>query len=543
MLQWQAVAMATALLVLQCATPTYGQLNLDILTNSPTTTSPTRSPTDAPSSSPTTESPTTMAPTTRAPTESPTFSPTTSTPTVSPTTRTPTLVGYTWTPTVSPTTVAPTAPTVSPTTGAPTTVAPTTIAPTSRAFWTDPDGVTAACAWNMSKVNDGNAGWDVWQIADPRTIVQPEHASVDVAMAMLYPTEPVLSLYLPYGGINGTEVVRAYPLRFMRWHEVVNDQLPDGSNVTVVYDTRTATALALDNSVLQCYNCTYQGFGNSGFFYESHLLIYDFNSSSLWLPVKGCALRGQQAFWQQELPRFGYELGAMTEMSLELFALLHGNGTVMMDTGPDMQRGLDHYRNYEMNPVGQYRNNSNIMFDSSYDPAEHPYDDWLPDDVKMLGLVLELPSEEYRDVTLRYFVPYPYLRQRGGVLNLRYYHFIGIPPGVPAHSSRSSQPVVVVSALDLMGNLTNYTTAFSAKLRFFGYECTGTFAPLDEESLNTLAANNVTPGHGVMQEIATRSIFDMEGRCIYGQLAGYQLSPPPPPYMPPLPYMPPYLLP
>jgi hypothetical protein len=59
------------------------------------------------------------------------------------------------------------------------------------------------------------------------------------------------------------------------------------------------------------------------------------------------------------------------------------------------------------------------MFDSSYDPAEHPYDDWLPDDVKMLGLVLELPSEEYRDVTLRYFVPYPYLRQRGGVLNLR----------------------------------------------------------------------------------------------------------------------------
>lgn len=59
------------------------------------------------------------------------------------------------------------------------------------------------------------------------------------------------------------------------------------------------------------------------------------------------------------------------------------------------------------------------MFDSSYNPAEHPYDDWLPDDVKMLGLVLELPSEEYRDVTLRYFVPYPFLRQRGGVLNLR----------------------------------------------------------------------------------------------------------------------------
>lgn len=28
--------------------------------------------------------------------------------------------------------------------------------------------------------------------------------------------------------------------------------------------------------------------------------------------------------------------------------------------------------------------------------------------------------------------------------------------------------MVVVSALDLMGNLTNYTTAFSAKLRFFG---------------------------------------------------------------------------
>jgi hypothetical protein len=60
------------------------------------------------------------------------------------------------------------------------------------------------------------------------------------------------------------------------------------------------------------------------------------------------------------------------------------------------------------------------MFDSSYNPNDHPYEDWLPDDPKMLGLVLELPSEEYRDVTLRYFVPYPFLRQRGGVLNLRY---------------------------------------------------------------------------------------------------------------------------
>ena len=37
-----------------------------------------------------------------------------------------------------------------------------------------------------------------------------------------------------------------------------------------------------------------------------------------------------------------------------------------------------------------------------------------------------------------------------------------------------------------------------------GYECTGAFEPLDEESLNALAANNVTPGHGVMQETVTR---------------------------------------
>jgi hypothetical protein len=37
-----------------------------------------------------------------------------------------------------------------------------------------------------------------------------------------------------------------------------------------------------------------------------------------------------------------------------------------------------------------------------------------------------------------------------------------------------------------------------------GYECTGTFAPLDEESLNTLAANNITLGLGVMQEIISR---------------------------------------
>ena len=30
---------------------------------------------------------------------------------------------------------------------------------------------------------DGNAGWDGWQIADPRTIVEPEHGSLSEALA------------------------------------------------------------------------------------------------------------------------------------------------------------------------------------------------------------------------------------------------------------------------------------------------------------------------------------------------------------------------
>lgn len=92
-------------------------------------------------------------------------------------------------------------------------------------------------------------------------------------------------------GVVVGEAARAYPLRLMRWHEVVNDTL-GGAPILVTYsplcDSTVVFRRLLDGAAPL--------FGVSGLLHDSNLLLYDRGADpSLWSQLQGRAVTGPSA--------------------------------------------------------------------------------------------------------------------------------------------------------------------------------------------------------------------------------------------------------
>ncbi len=103
----------------------------------------------------------------------------------------------------------------------------------------------------------------------------------------LVPSDWVLGLSL-----NGES--RAYPLRVLNWHEIVNDRL-GGLPVAVTFNPLSFTAVAF----LRRLGEREPPFGVSGLLYNSTMVMYDRREDgggeSLWLPLTGRAVAGPAA--------------------------------------------------------------------------------------------------------------------------------------------------------------------------------------------------------------------------------------------------------
>jgi hypothetical protein len=99
--------------------------------------------------------------------------------------------------------------------------------------------------------------------------------------AYLAPDEPVIGIV-----VNGE--ARAYPVRIMDVHEIVNDSL--GSvPITLAYCTLTGAAIAYDGRAPDGQTYT---FSSSGFLYENNRLIYDRETGTLWQQILGRPVLG-----------------------------------------------------------------------------------------------------------------------------------------------------------------------------------------------------------------------------------------------------------
>jgi hypothetical protein len=130
-------------------------------------------------------------------------------------------------------------------------------------------------------------------------------------------------------------VAKAYPIRILNWHEVVNDNF-NGKPVVVTWCPLCLSGIVYDpedrGSKLT--------FGVSGKIYKSNLLMYDRGTGSLWSQMLQRAITGPL-------------MGAVPTMlpaehsTWERWRMEHPNTLVLsLDTGFKRDYGLDPYREY-----------------------------------------------------------------------------------------------------------------------------------------------------------------------------------------------------
>ena len=114
-------------------------------------------------------------------------------------------------------------------------------------------------------------------------IDRPRFLPVAAARDILDPSEPVLTL------IHGS-ATRAYPLRYLIWHEIVNDVI-DGERIAVTYCPLCNTAIAFRSRSGDLE----LDFGVTGKLRHSDLVMYDRQTESWWQQFDGRAIIGEQA--------------------------------------------------------------------------------------------------------------------------------------------------------------------------------------------------------------------------------------------------------
>ena len=145
----------------------------------------------------------------------------------------------------------------------------------------------------------------------------------------LNPLDPVMSFTH-----NGE--TRAYPLRVMTFHEIVNDVV-GGEPVAVTYCPLCNAAIVFDRNV----GGEILDFGTTGKLRKSDLVMYDRQTDSWWQQFSGESIAGSYA---------GTELTMLPSqlLSFERFAEAHPDAVVLQDpTRFRRPYGMNPYRGYD----------------------------------------------------------------------------------------------------------------------------------------------------------------------------------------------------
>ena len=141
--------------------------------------------------------------------------------------------------------------------------------------------------------------------------------------------EPVIVLKI------GNAPARAYPLRYLTWHEIVNDTVA-GVPVAVTFCPLCNSALTFDRRV----RGRALTFGVSGKLRHSDMVMYDRETQSWWQQAIGAAIVGEL---------LGTELTALPSRleSWQDFTTAHPDGLVMDEPRYNRPYGRNPYRDYD----------------------------------------------------------------------------------------------------------------------------------------------------------------------------------------------------
>ncbi len=163
-------------------------------------------------------------------------------------------------------------------------------------------------------------------------------------------------------GISLEGEARAYPIRILNWHEIVNDQI--GSvKLAVTFCPLCGTGMAFSSQV--------EGkplrFGVSGLLYNSDVLLYDLETESLWSQIMGKAVTG-----------------TMMGKKLTPLQILHTTWKKWQELHPAslvLSEETGFSRNYGKNPYRNYLTSKALYF-----KVAHKSPEWLHPKELVLGL-------------------------------------------------------------------------------------------------------------------------------------------------------------
>ena len=153
---------------------------------------------------------------------------------------------------------------------------------------------------------------------------------IEVAQeSRIEPAEPVITLEL-----DGQRP-RAYPIRYLTWHEIANDTVGDVP-VAVTFCPLCNSALTFDRRV----GGQLLSFGVSGKLRNSDMVMYDRETQSWWQQAIGTGIVGEMT---------GQELTLMPSWmeSWEEFSTRNPDGLVMAEPSWNRDYGRNPYRNYD----------------------------------------------------------------------------------------------------------------------------------------------------------------------------------------------------
>ncbi len=144
-------------------------------------------------------------------------------------------------------------------------------------------------------------------------------------------------------GITAGGTAKAYPIRILNWHELVNDTV-GGLPVAITYCPLCASGAAFDRRM----DGRLLTFGVSGLLYNSNMLLYDRESESLWTQM------GMRAI-----------AGSRTGTRLTPLPIFHGRWAAWRSRHPDtrvLSFDTGHSRDYSQDPYAGYENSSRLYF-------------------------------------------------------------------------------------------------------------------------------------------------------------------------------------
>lgn len=167
-------------------------------------------------------------------------------------------------------------------------------------------------------------------------------------------------------GVATGDEARAYPIRILNWHEVVNDAIGDRA-VAVTWCPLTASAVVFDRR-LAGEGAPPTTFGVSGLLYQSNVLVYDHETETLWsqLGERGIA-------------------GDLAGRRLSVLPSLLTTWSTWRRTHPEtkvLSSSTGHRRDYTRDPYGDYHASTGVLF------APKHHDPRLPGKAKVFGTTI-----------------------------------------------------------------------------------------------------------------------------------------------------------